>query len=120
MERCLFHRRINMDLVGDIGSRPNDVACLGRCDDVVRDLCRELGWEEELNRAWNLTEHTLEVDPPLNLEHPMESSEANVRAEVDQMVRNVERALALQDATTGIKQRRAKGPMACDCGCCLV
>ncbi|KII86943.1 hypothetical protein PLICRDRAFT_43628 [Plicaturopsis crispa FD-325 SS-3] len=111
---------INMDLVGDIGSRPNDVACLGRCDDVVRDLCRELGWEEELDRAWNLTEHTLEVDPPLNLEHPMESSEANVREEVDQMVRNVERALALQDATTGIKQRRAKGPMACDCGCCLV
>ncbi|KAI0769023.1 DHS-like NAD/FAD-binding domain-containing protein [Trametes elegans] len=46
---------INMDPAGDIGSGPDDVLLLGRCDDIVRDLCRELGWEEELEREWAKT-----------------------------------------------------------------
>ncbi|CDO77132.1 hypothetical protein BN946_scf184657.g7 [Trametes cinnabarina] len=46
---------INMDPAGDIGTRPDDVVLLGRCDEIVRDLCRELGWEEELDREWAKT-----------------------------------------------------------------
>ncbi|KAI0822344.1 DHS-like NAD/FAD-binding domain-containing protein [Trametes gibbosa] len=47
---------INMDFAGDIGMRSDDVLLLGRCDDVVRDLCRELGWDEALDREWAKTE----------------------------------------------------------------
>lgn len=50
---------INLDLVGDFGSRPDDVVCLGKCDDIVRDLCKELGWADELEAAWKETEHSL-------------------------------------------------------------
>ncbi|EIW59108.1 NAD-dependent deacetylase sirtuin-2, partial [Trametes versicolor FP-101664 SS1] len=47
---------INMDPAGDFGGRADDVTLLGRCDEIVRDLCRELGWEEELDREWGKTE----------------------------------------------------------------
>ncbi|KAI0333672.1 NAD-dependent deacetylase sirtuin-2 [Cubamyces sp. BRFM 1775] len=47
---------INMDPAGDIGTRPDDVVLLGRCDEIVRNICRELGWEKELNREWAKTE----------------------------------------------------------------
>lgn len=50
---------INLDHVGDIGSRPDDVVLLGKCDDVVKDLCKELGWEDELTRLWNETEESV-------------------------------------------------------------
>ncbi|OBZ71190.1 NAD-dependent protein deacetylase hst2-1 [Grifola frondosa] len=55
---------INLDPAGDIGSRPDDVVLLGKCDDVVRDLCRELGWEQELDKAWAETASALEYREP--------------------------------------------------------
>ena len=38
----------------DVGrfDRKDDMVFLGRCDDVVRKLSRELGWEEELQKTW--------------------------------------------------------------------
>ena len=39
---------INMEPAGDIGMRPDDVVLLGRCDEIIQELARELGWEEEL------------------------------------------------------------------------
>jgi NAD+-dependent protein deacetylase SIR2 len=45
-----------MEKVGDIGHRPDDVVILGKCDEVVRRLCRELGWEEDLDSLWAATE----------------------------------------------------------------
>ncbi|KAH9891561.1 DHS-like NAD/FAD-binding domain-containing protein [Cubamyces lactineus] len=47
---------IHMDFAGDIGMRSDDVLLLGKCDDVVRDLCRELGWEDTLEQEWAKTE----------------------------------------------------------------
>ncbi|KAI0333673.1 DHS-like NAD/FAD-binding domain-containing protein [Cubamyces sp. BRFM 1775] len=47
---------IHMDFAGDIGMRSDDVLLLGKCDEVVRDLCRELGWEDMLEREWAQTE----------------------------------------------------------------
>lgn len=45
--------------MGDFGSRPDDVMFIGKCDEVVRDLCRELGWEEELDNLWAETESSV-------------------------------------------------------------
>ncbi|KAJ7213880.1 Sir2 family histone deacetylase Hst2 [Mycena pura] len=47
---------VNLDRVGGIGRRPNDVVLLGKCDDKVRELCRALGWEDELLALWAQTE----------------------------------------------------------------
>ncbi|KAI0086449.1 DHS-like NAD/FAD-binding domain-containing protein, partial [Irpex rosettiformis] len=48
---------INMDQAGDIGTRADDVLLLGKCDDVVRQLCEALGedWVNDLDVAWKET-----------------------------------------------------------------
>ncbi|KAH8114488.1 SIR2-domain-containing protein [Phellopilus nigrolimitatus] len=43
---------LNLDHVGGWGSRVNDVACLMSCDSAVRELCKLLEWEVELERLW--------------------------------------------------------------------
>lgn len=47
---------INLDFAGDIGTRADDVLLLGKCDGIVRDLCRELGWADALECEWAKTE----------------------------------------------------------------
>jgi NAD-dependent histone deacetylase SIR2 len=45
---------VNRDIVGTF--RPenmNDVILQGDCDEGVRELCRLIGWEEELDRIYN-------------------------------------------------------------------
>ncbi|KAL8954030.1 MAG: hypothetical protein Q9222_000152 [Ikaeria aurantiellina] len=39
---------LNLERVGGLGSRPDDVLLLGDCDEGVRTLARALGWLEEL------------------------------------------------------------------------
>lgn len=46
--RVLF----NMERVGDIGTRADDVLVLGECDDGIRRLADALGWREELEELW--------------------------------------------------------------------
>src|ERR1700733_10156348 len=43
---------INIERVGNFGHKASDVVLLGKCDEIVRDLCAELGWGEELEKAW--------------------------------------------------------------------
>ncbi|KAI0248635.1 DHS-like NAD/FAD-binding domain-containing protein [Lactifluus subvellereus] len=52
---------INLDDVGGIGSGLNDLVLLGKCDDIISDLAKELGWEEELDREWMGTATSLET-----------------------------------------------------------
>ncbi|KAI0032568.1 DHS-like NAD/FAD-binding domain-containing protein, partial [Vararia minispora EC-137] len=47
---------INMEPAGDIGDLKNDVVLLGKCDDIVRKLADELGWGQDLQTVWDLTE----------------------------------------------------------------
>lgn len=46
---------INLERVGGLGSRADDVLLLGDCDAQVRRLAVALGWEEELDTLWNET-----------------------------------------------------------------
>lgn len=41
--------------MGDF-SRPNDTVLLGPCDEIVEELCRELGWRDQLQKLWAATE----------------------------------------------------------------
>ncbi|KIK51052.1 hypothetical protein GYMLUDRAFT_252400 [Collybiopsis luxurians FD-317 M1] len=42
-------------LINIFGSRDDDVVLLGKCDEVIEELCEELGWEEELLKLWEET-----------------------------------------------------------------
>lgn len=46
--RVLF----NMERVGTLGTRADDVVVLGDCDSSVRALAGELGWRDELEGLW--------------------------------------------------------------------
>ncbi|KAL6697419.1 DHS-like NAD/FAD-binding domain-containing protein [Trichoderma pleuroticola] len=46
--RVLF----NMEKVGSLGSRTDDVLELGACDDGIRRLAELLGWTDELDDTW--------------------------------------------------------------------
>ncbi|KAH9889118.1 DHS-like NAD/FAD-binding domain-containing protein [Xylariomycetidae sp. FL2044] len=46
--RVLF----NLERVGDLGTRADDVICLGDCDAGIRKLAEALGWGEELEQLW--------------------------------------------------------------------
>ncbi len=71
---------INLDHVGSFGSRSDDVALLGKCDEVVRDLCKALGWEDELNKLWDETKASVvtgeQPAPKTEPEEPEEKSDA--------------------------------------------
>jgi len=72
---------INLDRVGDFGSRPDDVVLLGKCDEIVRDLCRELGWEAELDALWQATEASVLTEPVTD--QPKEEGKEEVKEAQD-------------------------------------
>jgi NAD-dependent histone deacetylase SIR2 len=41
---------INLNKVGEIGSGMNDLVLLGKCDELIHDLAKELEWEDELEQ----------------------------------------------------------------------
>lgn len=55
---------INLEEAGDLGTRQDDVLLLGKCDDVVKELAKELGWLNELKAAWAETRTSLDNPPP--------------------------------------------------------
>ena len=73
---------INLDLVGDFGSRGDDVILLGKCDEIVTELCKELGWEQELLQLWEKTGASVLDDGPKETVPPETTSK---RQEPDQL-----------------------------------
>lgn len=51
---------INLERVGGLGSRADDVLLLGDCDAGVRKLAGALGWERELEALWKSTQPGLQ------------------------------------------------------------
>ncbi|KAF4982329.1 hypothetical protein FZEAL_2028 [Fusarium zealandicum] len=60
--RVLF----NMERVGLLGNRSDDVMELGACDDGIRKLADELGWRDELEQLWRDTVGDEEADRQLS------------------------------------------------------
>ena len=107
---------INLDRVGDFGSRPDDVVLLGKTDEVVREIAKELGWEGELDALWKETEGSVvdmsapqaktseteaeaeEDDADETGESTKLSEEETLKAEVDKLTEEVERILNVSAA----------------------
>ncbi|KAJ9628416.1 uncharacterized protein PV06_06516 [Exophiala oligosperma] len=67
---------INLEKVGGLGSRPDDVLILGDCDAGVRRFADALGWREELEELWERT------NPSKGREVPQEPQEPKSRQEI--------------------------------------
>jgi len=91
---------INLDKVGGIGSGKNDFVLLGKCDDIIRDLAKELGWEDELDKEWAATARSLDIhkagpDVPTKAEDL--TDEAKLDRELEKIVDKVADALTVSD-----------------------
>lgn len=89
--RVLF----NLERVGSLGSRPDDVLVLGDCDSGVRKLADELGWGGELDATWR------EIVGDKEAERQLRSAaerEAAMQAEVDDLADKVGEGLNFDDA----------------------
>ncbi|KAI6127157.1 DHS-like NAD/FAD-binding domain-containing protein [Pisolithus sp. B1] len=77
---------INLVEVGDF-DKADDLVFTGKCDEIVRALCRELGWEEELDKAWAETAGNVE-----GAEAAGELDEAErIESEMDRVTKDLER-----------------------------
>jgi NAD+-dependent protein deacetylase SIR2 len=91
---------INLDKVGEIGSGKNDIVLLGKCDDIIRDLAKELGWEDELDKEWTATAGSLDTheatpDAPAKAEDL--TDESRLDRELEKIVDKVAGALTVSD-----------------------
>lgn len=92
---------INLEEAGDLGTRRDDVLLLGKCDDIVQDLAKELGWLKELKAAWAETRTTLDDPPPADEseEEPgdrvAETDDERLEREIAWLTKTVDETLGL-------------------------
>lgn len=104
---------INLEKVGDLGHREDDVCLLGKCDDIIRELARELGWEKDLQKAWEATAESVELEKEKDKDGaaavaetstsdvPNKTEKERLQLEVDKLTSDVEKSLALTDNLRG-------------------
>ena len=84
---------INLERVGGLGSRPDDVLLLGDCDAGVRRLATALGWDKDLEALWKGTNHeepTSDGDPKMaqrDKDKLLDDQITNLTREVDQSLK---------------------------------
>jgi len=91
---------INLDRVGGIGSGKNDLVLLGKCDDLIRDLAKELGWEDELDKEWMETAKSVdgyETPHGPTEEDKADEAKAELEHELEKITDRVDNALSLTD-----------------------
>jgi len=87
--RVLF----NMEQVGSLGSKADDVLVLGDCDAGVRKLADELGWRDELEAEWRRLVGDEEAERQLR---GAEKKQA-VKEEMARLAEEVDQVLHVQD-----------------------
>jgi NAD-dependent histone deacetylase SIR2 len=85
---------VNMEQVGDLGSRPDDVLILKDCDTGVKELAEACGWLDELEALWAKTAKEDQFVPEKK-EEVKKSRDELLQDEVDKLTRDVEKTLQL-------------------------
>lgn len=88
--RVLF----NMERVGQMGGRADDVLVLGPADDGIRRLADELGWRDELEKMWRDVVGDEEADRQISC---AKHHEKDMEEEVNKLTEDVEDVLKLND-----------------------
>ncbi|KAH9985065.1 DHS-like NAD/FAD-binding domain-containing protein [Russula compacta] len=91
---------INLDKVGGIGSGKNDLVFLGKCDDIIRDLAKKLGWEDELDKEWAATTASVDTHEATPLTATKENDRTDgtkLDLEVEKIAESVAGALSISE-----------------------
>lgn len=99
--RLLF----NLEPVGDLGSRPDDVVVLGDCDTGVRKLADALGWLDELEALWREVGGNVQEEEALRLREERRgmTKDEILEAEISILTAEIDSALKLsKDHTTRV------------------
>lgn len=91
---------INMDRVGTLGSRLDDVLVLGDIDEGVRKFARAMGWEDELEAIWKETDPNPQA--PTAEDAPPQTRDELLHDEIHRLTTEVDRTL---DVTQQYEQR---------------
>ncbi|KLJ09773.1 NAD-dependent histone deacetylase SIR2 [Blastomyces silverae] len=89
---------INLNRVGGLGTRPDDVLLLGECDDGVLKLAEALGWREELEALWAQTNPEKAGLMEEEKKKPARSKDELLRDEVERLTEEVEHTLHISRA----------------------
>ena len=98
---------INLERVGGLGSRPDDVLLLGDCDAGVRELAAALGWEKDLEALW---EDTNQKRPITNRSHKVlqRDKDGLLDDQITNLTREVDQSLKIcDDHTARLRQHLA-------------
>jgi NAD-dependent histone deacetylase SIR2 len=87
---------INLERVNNFDQKRDDIVLLGRCDQIIELLSKELGWHEELLKLWNETE----IKVP-NAEEPKPADE-----EVKELAEAISKQMKLEEVTASEKPSR--------------
>ena len=102
--RLLF----NLERVGTLGGRPDDVLVLGPCDAGVKQFAEELGWLDELNELWAKIVGDEEVARQrLRQESPAQDLKMLDEEIVESLLESVE-GMSLKDYAAGKEQEPAR------------
>lgn len=89
--RVLF----NMEQVGSIGSRADDVLELGPCDKGIRKLADLLGWRDELEELWK---SVVGEEETRRQNRSQQEAEEAVEDEVRELADRIESSLKMEEA----------------------
>ena len=93
---------LNMEKVGTLGSRPDDVLLLGDCDGQVRGLADELGWRAELEEVYREVggpEASMEPATPSAKQEALEEEVEKLTAEVEHALKPTTTAPSAKNET---------------------
>jgi len=86
---------INLERVGDLGSRKDDVLYLGKCDDGVREFAKACGWLKELEARWAKTKPEGGEQSSSAWETVEPTQDQILQDQVDRLTSQVEKTLKL-------------------------
>lgn len=87
---------INLERVGGLGSRPDDVLLLGDCDAGVRKFAKALGWLDELEALWETTNPDPQARERENA--PPRTRDQQLEDEVERLTLEVDKSLSVSDS----------------------
>jgi NAD+-dependent protein deacetylase SIR2 len=101
---------INLEQVGSLGSRPDDVLILKKCDDGVRELAAACGWLEELEEMWAATgtRYVIPLAEKPKDEKPKSPDEV-LEEEVAKLTKEVEESLKITESHKDRTEKELKG-----------
>ena len=100
---------INLERVGGLGTRSDDVLILGDCDAGVQKLAMALGWDEELRLLWDETDCERQNTFQDQDESPKTKDE-KLHDEIISLTREVDKSLKISsDYDAEVRMQLAKG-----------